>query len=237
MKIEINKGILSKIKKPTMLVSLPLAHVANVTLNALAEQLHAQPIGKLFVDRLPIVFVRKNKPEFPAIRFYHKKVKNDNLLFVLGEHQPKEESVFSLCSYIISLFKRLKGKKIIVLDGVKTKEKEGKEILYLSDKKLGIDAQKVETIGPLFGPTAVLLQMAKQAEADIAVILTKVPDTKDVNINHVKKNVVLLNNMLHLNIDLRDFDTKIKKLKKSVKTISRIEEKITPEKQDRGYIG
>lgn len=241
MKAEIKKGMLSKIKKPIMLVSLPVAHVANITLNALAEQLHAQPAGKLFVDKLPIVFVRKNKPEFPTIRLYYKKVKNENLLFVLGEHQPKEESIFTLCSYIVSLFKKLKGKRIIVLDGVKTPKekegKEGKEILYLADKKLGIGARKVETIGPLFGPTAVLLQMAKQAGIDIVVILTQVPDTKNVSINDVKRNVVLLDNMLRLNINRQHFNAQIKKLKKSVKTAKRIEEKIIPPGQGRGYIG
>lgn len=237
MKAEIKKSILNKIKRPIIMVSLPIAHVANVALNALAEQLHAQPIGKLFVDKLPIVFVRKNKAEFPVVRFYHKKIKKENFLFVLGEYQPKEESVFALCSFIISLFKKLKGKKIIVLDGVKTsKEKEGKGILYISNEKLRIDAKKVETIGPLFGPTAVLLQMANQAGIEILVLLTQVQDLKNINISDVKSNVILLNNMLHLNIDLQQFDAQVKKLKKSIKA-SRIEGKIVPVKQYRDYIG
>jgi len=237
MKAEIEKSILNNIKRPIIVVSLPIAHVANVALNALAEQLHAQPIGKLFVDKLPIVFVRKNKVEFPVVRFYHKKIKKENFLFVLGEYQPKEESVFPLCSFIISLFKKLKGKKIIVLDGVKTaKEKEGKGILYISNEKLRIDAQKVETIGPLFGPTAILLQMANQAGIEILVLLTQVQDLKNINISDVKSNVILLNNMLHLNIDLQQFDAQVKKLKKSIK-ISRIEGKIIPVKQYRDYIG
>lgn len=244
MKAEIKKSVLSKIKKPIVLVSLPLAAVANVALNALVEQLHAELVGKLFVDKLPIVFVRKNKAEFPAIRLYYKKVRKENLLFVLSEYQPKEESIFALCSYIISLFKKLKGKRIIVLDGVKTaarekEEKEGKEskILYIADKALGVAAQKVETIGPLFGSTAVLFQMAKQAGIDTVVLLTQVSDPKNVNIGDVRRNVLLLNSMLHLGINLQRFGAKIKNLKKGIKAARKIEGRILPSKEQRGYIG
>lgn len=233
----------SRIKNPVFLVSLPVAAVSNVILSSIREHLNAQLIGRFVVDDLPLVFVNKNNVEFPSIKLFHKKIGKSDLVMVISEFQPKEDSVFKICKEILDLFLKMKGRKMIIIDGVKTKEARKKgRILYISNMIYNIPGiEKVDTIGPLIGGTAVLLGLAKKKGISTTAFLTEIDD-KNINSKDVKKNVLLLNEILDLNINISAFNKKIEGLEKSIRVIDvkrgdKAREAISEMEKQREYIG
>lgn len=247
----------SKIKNPTLVVGLPgIGNVGKIVTDFIVEQLHAKEIGKFYSDTPPMVFPTKDSIEFPTVKLYHAMHKRNNFLFITGDYQPREAKCFEFCSKIIDVFKKMKGKEIIVLGGASLPDFDTNPAVYAiaSKTKLINKYKKLEpnlrsahgNLGPIVGVAGVLLGLAKDKNIDATAFLTETTDKEYFNTKSVRKAMYLLNKLIGIQVNNKKFDLRIKNMDAEISAIQDImkptEEGMleTTEKkhdEDVGYIG
>lgn len=243
----------AKISNPTLVIGLPgIGNVGKIVTDYVIEQLNAKEIGKFYIDTPPMVFPTRDSIEFPSVKLYHAAYRKNSFLFIAGDYQPRESKCFDFCSQIISLFKKLKGKEIIILGGASLPDVDADPSVYAIASKNGLieKYRRLEpnlksahgNLGPIVGVVGVLLGLAKDKKIDAIAFLTETTDKEYFNTKSVRKALGLLNKLTGMGVNTKKFDTRMKSMDAEISAIHNFmkDEKLKVTKEEEkglGYIG
>lgn len=252
--LQVKEGITN----PTLVIGLPgIGNVGKIVTDYIIEHLKAKEIGKFYIDTPPMVFPTQTSIEFPSVKLYHASYKRNSFLFIAGDYQPREAKCFEFCTKILDVFKKLKGKEIIILGGASLPDTRADPSVYaIASKTFLIDKyRKIEpklqsahgNLGPIVGVAGVLLGLAKDTNISATAFLTETTDKDYFSTKSVKKALTLLNKLTGIDVNPRKFDSRIKNMDAEISAIQNIvgeEDKGMPsftgkedKKPDVGYIG
>jgi len=168
-----------------------IGNVGKICMDVLIAETGAELIMSFFSFDLPnAVFVNEyNLVDLPRINMYHKKVNNQDMLFLTGDVQPiSEHSCYAFCKIILEMLKVHNCRHIVTLGGIGLAEMPSNPKLFIT----GNDARYVENIinhlkqhnilispniyghvGPILGVSGVLLGMAKNYSIDAYSLLAE----------------------------------------------------------------
>ena len=125
-----------RIKNPILIEGMPgIGNVGKIAMDVLIEETKASVYMSFFSTSMPnSVFVNEeNLIELPKIILYHKRIKNQDFLFLTGDVQPTtEQSSYLFCQMITDIFRELKGKHIVTLGGIGLNEIPENPKVYLT---------------------------------------------------------------------------------------------------------
>ncbi len=219
-----------KLKNPILIEGLPgIGNVGKLVADFLVDELKAEKYMEFFSDELPhMVFVNEdNLVELPKIEIYHKKLKEQDLLFLVGDIQPVDsKSSYNFSNNIISTSKSLKVKEIITLGGIglpkipKTPKvyctSTSKEtIKKYKNKKLHLKLYGI--VGLIMGVSGLLVGLSKKKNIDsIALLAETYNHPMYLGINGAKEILKLINKKFELKLDLKKLDKESKKIDKQL---------------------
>ncbi|MEM4295772.1 MAG: PAC2 family protein [Candidatus Anstonellales archaeon] len=129
MKLLFKKGLIKK--NASLIVGLPgVAFVGRITVKYIVDKLGAKKIGRLISDKLPaqVMITKKGKLKPMQLSFYHLRLKDRDLIFLIGDIQPPtNEGQYEIANAIIKLCKKVGINEIITIGGYATGNLERNE--------------------------------------------------------------------------------------------------------------
>ncbi len=220
------KNFPKSIRNPLFVVGLPgIGNVGKIVVDYAVEQLNAEEIGRFYIDTPPMVFPTEEAVEFPSLKVYYKASGGNSVIFLAGDYQPRDKKCFHFCKNFLNLFKKLKGKEILVFGGASLSEPEASPLVYyitsnvkLRKKYSSINGVRYafSNLGPIVGVAGVLVGMAKEYGVDASAFLTETSDKEYFNTNSVKTALTLLNKVTKINVDAKKFNARVNDIKKEL---------------------
>ena len=216
-----------KLKNTILIEGLPgIGNVGKVAVDFLVDELKAVKLYELFSYTFPhSVFVNEeNLIELPTIEIYYKKMKGNDLLFLVGDVQPIDEvSCYEFSDEIIKILKNLNGKEIITLGGIgmQTVPKKSKVFCTGNTKKIinkykkgtSLDNNIHGIVGPIVGVSGLLLGLAGKEKIDaISFLAETYGHPMYLGVKGAKEILKILNKKLKLDVKLKDLNKEIKEL-------------------------
>ncbi|MFA5142232.1 MAG: PAC2 family protein [Candidatus Woesearchaeota archaeon] len=230
------------IVSPILIAGLPgIGNVSKITVDFMIAELGAKEVADITSYSMPhtVLVNEKNLIELPKIALYHKKVKNQDFLFLAGDAQPIDEpSTYELCDTLLDHVEKMKCKEIICLAGIGLQHEPNEPVLYCTanNKKI-IDEYKKSVklnndisgvVGPIIGVAGLLPGLASRRNIPGIIILAETfAHPLYVGIKGAKQIVKLLNDKFKLGISTSKLDKDIKDLEESVKRMPEDLNKIT----------
>ncbi|MBS3112529.1 PAC2 family protein [Candidatus Woesearchaeota archaeon] len=230
-KIEnINQNI--KISNPIFIGGLPgIGNVGKITIDFMISELKADKVAEFTSDYLPYsVFVNEdNLIEIPKIVLYHKKIKNQEFLFLTGDAQPIDEpSTYQLCYKILEFIEKHHCKEMICLGGIGLQSEpknpkvyctaNNKKIIARYKKEIKLNNNISGLVGPIIGLSGLLPGLAGRRNIDAMILLAETfAHPLYVGIKGAKEIVKLLNQKFNFKIDIKKLEKDIKDIEQSVK--------------------
>lgn len=234
----IMEGERPKLKNPVMIIGLPgIGLVSKLAVDHLVKSLGAKKFAKLHSPHFPNqVLALKNGRLRPfSVRFYHKKLKKRDVVFVRGDLQPLTvEGQYEVTGKMLSYFRELGGKDVIAMAGYAVNKKEKAPKIYVSathkqlfQEFLKLGCKKNEVIVPIVGMAGMVPTLSADYGMRGACLLVETPGN---SIDHVggKELVGMLGKWLG-----EKFATKLLEIraKKAQELLSRIEVQAKMEEQ------
>jgi uncharacterized protein (TIGR00162 family) len=130
IKISIKKNLKLR-EKAALLVGLPgVAFIGRIAVKYLIDKLNGEKIGFLISDKLPaqVLITKKGKLKPIQLSFYRIKLKDRDLICLIGDIQPPtNEGQYEIAQAIIDFCKKLKINEIITIGGYATGNLERNE--------------------------------------------------------------------------------------------------------------
>lgn len=217
-----NKKI--EIKNPILIEGLPgIANVGKIIADYLIEQLKAKKIMNIFSYDLPnSVFVNeKNMVELPKIEMYHKKIRNQDYLFLAGDVQPaNEQGSYTFCEAILDEMEKLGCKEIITLGGIGLPEVPEKPNVFCTGndkeiinkfKKKGAKTNIYGIVGPIIGVSGLLVGMSEKRKIKSAAILAETyGHPMYLGLKGAKASLMILSKVYNFKINYKEINDEIK---------------------------
>ena len=145
----INNILNAKSKKrlfnSTFIISVPTrSNITNLLLSQLLDIVNPSLVGKIEFNNVPFAIVNHDNIHFPSIEIYSKSIRKKKFLFFIGNHIPKDVGSFS--DFVVKLFRELKGKELVILNEIDTKDDKA---MYLSVNKVGKKGDKHDNLDNL----------------------------------------------------------------------------------------
>ncbi len=199
-----------KPKNPTIIQGFPsLGLVSTITLKFLIDHLDVEEIGWIESENLvPLTAIHKGGIVNPITMYYNKKY---NLVLI---QSITEVSGFEwdLANTIIAIAKELKAKKLIVIEGIPTKEQVINVLEYSNKGKMDVPSLKE---GIVMGVTAAIMLKAKD-EIPLSCLFaeahSQLPDSESA-----AKVVQVLDTSLGLKLDYKPLLAAAQKFEHSLK--------------------
>lgn len=241
------------VKSPVLIVGLPgMANVAKLAVEFILETLDAKKFyditSDLFIN--PVFISDKNLIEPPKMEIFHKKIGNQDVLFLSGDLQPlTEQSLHNFCTGILELALNLKTREIITLGGIGLDEVplEPKIACAGTDqdivKRYRPKIQSMYELGPVVGVSGLLVALAKKERIPAVVLLVETfHNPQYVGLLEARELINHLNAKLNLKINMNELNKEIKNLEKEArdkltKIIRAQEEFARKSKEQVSYIG
>lgn len=247
----------TNIKEPIFIAGLPgIGNVSKIAVDFIITELEAKKLKDISSHYLPhSVFVNdKNLIELPSISIYHKKIKDQDFLFLIGDAQPIDEpSTYKLCEAILDDLKKTNCKEIVCLAGIGLQNEPKIPKTYCTANNANIIKQYKKCIkinnnisgivGPIIGVSGLLPGLAQRYDIPAIILLTETfAHPLYVGIKGAKEIVKLLNKKFTLGISLKKLEKDIKDLEDSVRKKSEDISKVTKafknvNNKDINYIG
>ncbi|MBN2454827.1 PAC2 family protein [Candidatus Woesearchaeota archaeon] len=224
------KNKFPKLNKPVLIEGLPgIGNVGKVAVDFIIEELRAVKLCEFFSYKLPhSVFVNEDSlVELPSISLYYKKMKKNDVLFLVGDVQPiDEESTYTFSEKVLDIFQEFRGSEIITLGGIGLPSVPKKPKIYCTGnspdiiKKYafdGVDSKLYGVVGPIIGVSGLLLGLAKRRSIKAAALLAETyGHPMYLGIKGAREIVRVLNTKLSLGINLKELDSEIKDIEEEV---------------------
>ena len=226
-------------KDVILIEGLPgIGNVGKIVADLLVNELKAKKVVDIFSYSLPnSVFVNeKNLVELPKIEIYHKKLKNQDFLFLTGDVQPiSEEASFELTENILDFVSKIGCKEIITMGGIGLGEVPKKPKVYCTGNsaKLIKDFEKIKVhtkvygvVGPIIGLTGLLLGLSKKRKIPAAALLTETfGHPLYVGLKGAKETLRVLMRKYCFKVDFKRLDKEIKNIEKQLEEIDFLNQK------------
>ena len=247
-----------KIKNPILIEGLPgIGNVGKIAMDFMIDNLKPKKVYEIHSDRFPhAVFVNEqNLVDLPTIRIFHKRVKDQDYLFLAGDVQPIDEaSCYEFCNKILDIMQDLKVKEVITMGGIgMQKVPENPQVYCTGNNKKIIDKYKSQQIncniygivGPIMGVSGLLVGLAKYRDIPSIAILAETfghPAYVGMKgagaiLNALNKKLDLGLNLDQLHKDIKGVDTEIKAKREQQQKAQQQQQKKPVKKADTNYIG
>jgi uncharacterized protein len=218
-----------KIKDAILIEGLPgIGNVGKIAADFIIDEIKAKKIYDIFSYSFPhSVFVNEeNLVELPSISLYHKKVKNTDLLILVGDIQPtEEESCYTFCEEILDLAEEFKCKEIVTLGGIGLNSEPKKPKVYCtgSSKKtiksfkngFDINDKLFGVVGPIIGVSGLLLGLAKKRKMNALTLLAETSaHPMHIGIKGSQEIIEIINKKYSIGMDLKDLKKEVEIIEK-----------------------
>jgi len=231
-----------KLKEAIMVEGLPgLGNVGKIAVDYIIDSTKASKIYEISHNHPPnYVFINEeNQIEEPKINIYHKKINRKDILLLSGDIHP-ENSTHEFCNKVFEVFKKKKGKELVILGGIGTVSipKEPKVFCTGTNQKIiekyspDIKANMFGMVGPIFGVSAQLLSIAKKKKVPSAALLAETfAHPTHIGIKEARELINVLNKKLNLNINIKEIDKEIREIQNLNKSrkLNNIIKKLKPQ--------
>lgn len=237
MKFEFTHLSKPKLKNPIMIEGLPgIGNVGKIAADFLVENLKAKKIIEIHSDYFPhSVFINEqNLIELPSLEIYHKKINNQDFLFLIGDVQPIDEpSCYEFCETILKYLHSNKAKELVTLGGIGLQKipKVPKVYITGNDKKLIQTFPKCNNkiygfVGPIIGVTGVLLGVATRHKIPAVSLLTQTfAHPSYLGIKGARSTLGALHDKYKFKLNLSKLSEEIDEIEKEIKAkVQRIAE-------------
>ncbi|MFP4568021.1 MAG: PAC2 family protein [Candidatus Woesearchaeota archaeon] len=213
-----------KINKPILLEGLPgIGNVGKIVADYLIEELDAKKITTFFSYDLPnSVFVNENNlVELPKIELYHKKIKNQDYLFLAGDVQPTtDKSSYIFTEIILNMMQECGCKEIITLGGIGLGDAPDKPEVFCAGNnedfvkrflKKGAKNDVYGLVGPIIGISGLLVGMStKQKIKSTAILAETLGHPMYLGLKGARSTIKLLNKVYGFDVKLTSLNKEIK---------------------------
>jgi len=219
-----------KINDPILIEGLPgIGNVGKIAADFLIESLNAKKIIEIYSHYFPhSVFVNEdNLINLPVIEIWHKKHKNQDFLFMVGDIQPIDESsCYKFCEVVLDVLGKYNGKSVVTLGGIGLQKipKKPKVFITGNDKKLissykGCSNKIYGVVGPIMGVTGVLLGMAtKKGIPSVSLLTQTFGHPAYLGIKGSKETLFVLDKKFKFGLKLKTLSDEIAELEKEITT-------------------
>ena len=222
----------AKLKNPILIEGLPgIGNVGKIAADFMIDNLKAKKIYEIESNNFPhAVFINEeNLVELPMIEIYHKNINNQDILFLVGDIQPIDESsCYNFCNEILDLFVNIKGKEIITLGGIGLQKipENPKVFCTANDSKIikrymtrNLSNNIYGVVGPIVGVSGLLVGLSKKRDVpSIALLAETFSHPNYLGIKGAKELLKILNKKLNLNLDFNVLQDEITEIEKEIKT-------------------
>jgi uncharacterized protein len=233
-KMVLNKGwdvsVLKKVKlsSPILVEGLPgIGNVGKIVVDYLIEELEADRIMTFFSFDLPnSVFVNEdNLVELPRIELFHKKINNEDFLFLAGDVQPSSERAsYVFSELVLDLVEKYGCREIVTLGGIGLGAPPEKPLVFCAGndelfvKKFlekGAKNNVYGLVGPIIGISGLLVGMSAKRKIKATALLAETfGHPMYLGLNGARSSIKVLNKVYGLNVSLRSLNKEIKLVEK-----------------------
>jgi hypothetical protein len=219
-----------KILKPILIEGMPgIGNVGKISMDILIEETKAVLIASFYSKYLPnSVFVNEqNLIDLPKLVLYHKKIKNQDYLFLTGDVQPvNEHTSYSFSEIIINLLKSYNCKHLVTLGGIGLNSIPNIPKVYITGNnkkfvenvssnlrknKLIFETKIYGMVGPIIGLSGLLLGIAKKNNLDAYCLLSEtLGHPVYVGLKGSKAILVILSKYYSIPLNFSKLDKEIK---------------------------
>ena len=250
IKKEIKK---TELNNPTLFVGLPgIANVARITIDFLIEKLEAEKIIEYYSKTFPalVIIGENSRVALPKISVYHKKIENNDYLFLIGDVQPSDEYNYELCEEIIEEYK---PSKIITIGGIGTPERLKHPKIHIAHnhecfekelEKYDVLLDGNEVVSLIIGAAGLMIGLGElKGIKGFSLLIETIGTTNYFGIKESKIILQFLNEYFNFGLDLSVLKKEITRYEKEYKKRSKLEDDIQDYLQKHGseldprYIG
>ena len=223
-----------KTKHPVLIQGLPgIGNVGKIAVEFMITHLGAEKAYDILGPEFPnAVFVNEHDlVDLPRISVYYKKIGKTEVLFVNGDVQPSNEvGCYTLAQKILSIAEKHHVKEIISLGGIGLdKIPEAPIVFAVGNDPVIVKKYKASpthtvygTVGPIIGMAGILVGLAKDYNIPGAILLAETfAHPAHIGIKGAREIIRVLNNKVHMNINISALDKEIKLLDKNGKTLAK----------------
>lgn len=256
METELNYLKKPKLKKPILVEGLPgVGNVGRIAVTYLVEKLKAKKFAEITSQHMfPLAIVTPKHDIMPLnIDIYYYEGKKNDIIFIIGDAQPVDyEGYHYACEKILELCEKYKVQEIITTGGFGIGvEKPKPNVLgamtnpkYLERlKSAGVNFEKENPVGSIFGISGLLLSMSKRKGIDGYCLLGETigyPILTDPK--SAEEVIKVLMKLLAVEVDLKDLEKGVKQLETFLEAIEKkttqlVKQLQKPKKGYSEYIG
>ncbi len=239
--VEFKKKI--KVKDGIAIQGFPgIGNIGKLAVDFLIDEIKPKEIARIRSILFPnhVLVNEKNLIEPLYIKILYKKIKNRNIVFISGNAQPTNEYYCHIFAYrLVNFLKSLGVTKIITTGGIGLSEEPqdpkvyctGNDPSFINEfKKLKINTNLMNFIGPIVGLTGIVPSVAKEYNIKSVILLAEgFNHPFYIGINSSKKIIEILDKKYKLNVNIKKLEKieilTIPKVNKVNKKISRQENK------------
>lgn len=239
-----------RMKSAVLIEGLPgIGNVARICADYLIDKLKARKIFSLYSTTLPnYIFIDEdNFAEMPCIEFYHAFRGDKDLVFVVGDVQPMDDSKsHELAAEILGVCEKLGVKTIITLGGIGLKKEAAKikvhaavtDESFIKDlKKCGAVFEGNRTVSVIVGAAGILLGWGQvDGLKGFSLLAETQLNPGHVGIRPARQVLKVLLKYLDVKVSLAGLDKEIKEFEKFSKGKMRALKRTLP-KKNLQYIG
>lgn len=223
----VKEGAVPKINAPILIEGLPgIGNVGKITADFIVEEVKAKKIYTFFSYKLPhSVFVNdESLVDLPTLALYHKKIKDQDFLFLAGDTQPiDEEGCYTFCETVLNMMSDLKCKEIVTLGGIGLQSEPKEPKLYCTGnnkeevqkfvKGTSIHPKLFGIVGPVIGVSGLMIGLAKSRKIPAVCFLAETfAHPMHMGIRGASEMLAILNTKYKLGMDLKDLKKEIELL-------------------------
>ncbi len=217
-------GKLPKLKNAVLIEGLPgIGNVGKIVVDFLIDELKAEMVYDFFSYSFPhSVFVNEdNLVELPTMEMYYKRIKGQDLLFLIGDIQPIDEnSCYEFCDVTLDLMAKIGCKKVITIGGIGLQIIPKKPKVYvtgndrkqINDFKKGININdKIHgVVGPIVGVSGVMIGMAAKRKVPGLVVLGETfGHPMYLGVKAAEEILKVINKKFSLNINIKKLEKEV----------------------------
>lgn len=232
MSWKIDKVSNEKITNPVLIEGLPgIGNVGKIAMDFIIEKLKAKKAFEITSYKFPhCVFINEeNLIELPSIEIYHKKVKNNSLLFLVGDVQPMDEyACYEFCDKVLDVFQKVKGKEIITIGGIAIEKMPKNPKVYCTGntktiikkyKNKYVIGNLNEIVGPIIGVSGVLAGLAGRRNIPAVALLAETYGHPNyLGIKSAKEILKIINKQFSLKLNVDHLEEEVKEdIEKEIK--------------------
>jgi uncharacterized protein len=231
-------------KNPLLIVGLPgIGFVSKLAVDHLVKQVKAQRIATIYSPYFPnqVIALKSGKLRMFSMRFYYKKLKKREVIFLKGDIQPMSiDGQYEVCSRALEYFGSVGGSQVVSMAGFAVAPKQDKApVIYCTStskqfhasfKKLG--TKNVDKAVPIVGMAGLFPGLAKAYGMKGACLLVETPGSV-IDSKGATALVKLLGAVAGEKFDTASLEVRAKKAEEMIRKLN---EQASPEEPKAGEL-